>query len=260
MVQFFSSAFAESLRCLHSAARGIAELGQTGSDPRHAAAFLQHCLANLRASLGSLGLSPALEATFQRLEDRVQQNGLDDKANRDVLLTLLEEFETSILIELRSYTYLAIPSGDRQAFDEPERWFGERVATTFPDATGDMRDCGRCLALGMWTASVFHAMRVVQRGLHRLADRLQVTFAKDIELLNWGEIIKNIDKRLKEIEQQPKTALRDAELQFGAAASSHFFAIKEAWRNYVMHGRSTYGEVEAKQIAEAVRAIMAALA
>ena len=117
----------------------------------------------------------------------------------------------------------------------------------------------QCIALEMWTASVFHAMRAVQHALHTLADRLGVSFSKDLDVLNWNEILQGIEKKLREMATTPKTAARDAEIQFGSAASSHFFGIKEAWRNFVMHGRSTYDEAQARAIAENVRAIMLAL-
>ena len=260
MLQLSSSDYADAVRGVNLAARRLEDLERLGLDSRVTANLLLHFLANLKLALGEIELSPPLVAMLERLRYRLQYDDVEDVSVRTAALQLLDEFQTSVTIELRSYVYLAIPNDDRALFEDGGRWFGAGVAATFPDAESDIRDCARAISLGLWTASVFHAMRAVQHALHLLAARVNVAFARDIELLNWGEIIKSIDKRLKEIEQTPKTASRDQQLQFATAASSHFFAIKEAWRNYVMHGRSTYDEVEARTIAQAVRSIMVALA
>ena len=83
---------------------------------------------------------------------------------------------------------------------------------------------------------------------------------REIDVLNWNEILQGIEKRMRAMAEQPKTPERDSEMQFCAKATSHFFGIKEAWRNYVMHGRSSYDENEARTIASNVRAILQALA
>ncbi len=178
------------------------------------------------------------------------------------LIARVDEIGANLQLELAEHLFLCVPREDKFIFLAPEQnYWGKTVVDSFPDALPDMRKCSQCIALTMWTASVFHAMRAVQHGLHRLADRLQVTFTRDIDVLNWNEILQGIEKKLKDIaSNQPKTPARDAELQFGSSASSHFFGIKEAWRNYVMHGRSTYDEEAARLIADNVRAILKALA
>lgn len=50
------------------------------------------------------------------------------------------------------------------------------------------------------------------------------------------------------------------EEQWFAEAATHFRTIKNAWRNYAMHGRDAYDEPRAKAIFESVKAFMQHLA
>jgi len=103
-------------------------------------------------------------------------------------------------------------------------------------------------------------MCVVQHGLRKLCDDLGVTFNKDFDTLQWNDILTGIDARLKKLRDEPQTPELTARIHLGAKASSHFFSIREAWRNYVMHGKEHYDPDEARAVVTAVRSIMVALA
>lgn len=90
--------------------------------------------------------------------------------------------------------------------------------------------------------------------------RLSVTFSGSIELENWKNIIDQIEKEIRKQESQPKSPAKTAELQFCSECATHFFYIKEAWRNHVSHSRATYDEEQASRIVDHVRNFMAALA
>jgi hypothetical protein len=202
-----------------------------------------------------------LALSVQRAADRLLEHMKDSAYPRLVLVELVAELQHHLQAELAQHLFLFVPSSRKFMFGSGERWFGEEALTAFPDARRDMRDCARCLALDQWTASVYHAMCVVQHGLHKLADLVGARFTREIDVLNWNDILKEIHIRLKAIaDNEPKTAERDAKLKLGADAAAHFFAIKEAWRNHVMHGRDRYDEADAWPIVDAVRAIMKALA
>jgi hypothetical protein len=47
--------------------------------------------------------------------------------------------------------------------------------------------------------------------------------------------------------------------RFYAQAASHFAVLKDAWRNYTMHGRSKYEQDEAERIFENVKGFMQTL-
>ena len=48
--------------------------------------------------------------------------------------------------------------------------------------------------------------------------------------------------------------------EFYSEAASHFFYIKEAWRNHVSHSRTDYDDTEATRVVARVRDFMTALA
>ena len=261
MLRFYGSNFVAAIHNL-GLARGF--LVFAGAEPDNGFGFHEtkarerfaRSIAELEEEITKLPVSSTLVAQVGRLKALEAKNPpLED------LLARIDEISSNMQSELAEHLFLCVPRADKLIFLAPEQnYWGKTVVDSFPDAVPDMRKCSQCIALTMWTASVFHAMRAVQHGLHRLADRLQVTFNRDIDVLNWNEILQGIDKKLRDIANQPKTPSRDSELQFASSASSHFFGIKEAWRNYVMHGRSTYDEEAARLIADNVRAILKALA
>lgn len=93
--------------------------------------------------------------------------------------------------------------------------FGEKVTNNFPSTQHDVREARKCYALARYTASVFHCMRVLEKGLHTLVHDLNnkhnagIVFNKTVEETNWGNIIGEIQialenpKRLKKLTPIP---------------------------------------------------------
>ncbi len=256
MMRFYGASFTKVILDLEKVRQllkreSIAPLGDGGQKLRRP---VIEKVKNLKGSIVELPVSNSLRGQIDRFLSHASTAPIPELGIR------LDEVRHNLISELGDHVFLCIPASDKELFVEPEGYWSQALILAFPDARQDMRQCVQCLALEMWTASVFHAMRAVQHGLRRLADRLGVTFAKDFDALNWNEIIDGIDKKLRDMKQQKKNAATDAEVHFAAGVSSHFFGVKEAWRNYVMHGRSTYDEEQARSIAATVRAIMQALA
>ena len=80
------------------------------------------------------------------------------------------------------------------------------------------------------------------------------------EQANMQDILNLADKKLKSIEQQPKSPQRDADLEYFGDSSAHFRAIKDAWRNHVAHAKRTYDERQATSIFTHVRSFFQTLA
>ena len=135
--------------------------------------------------------------------------------------------------------------------------FGQNVANKFPDAVYDIREAGRCLALERDTACVLHLMRVLEIGLHHLADRFDVSFERS----NWNKIIDQIESAIRQISMastKPPNWKEDEERFAGIAKEFRYF--KDAWRNNANHGRSRYDFEEAEVIYRHVRLFMGELA
>ena len=153
-----------------------------------------------------------------------------------------------------------IPDYRRNLYDQQEPPFGAAVADAFPDADFDVAAAARCPALDEWTACVFHSMRVLEHGLRHVAGVLNVPMAATIEYENWGNIIDQIEKAIRSIEQQPRGAEKSARSQFYSEAASQFRYFKNAWRNHVSHARAKYDEREAREVWTHVRQFMQQLA
>ena len=134
--------------------------------------------------------------------------------------------------------------------------FGGETSASFPSASYDIREAGSCLALGRCTASVFHAMRVLEHGLRALAAKFKVPF----ENKSWNDVIEPIEKRIRDLKnssankpaiKKPKNWKRDE--QFYSEAASQFMHFKNAWRNYTAHVQFKYTEEEAEAILRHVR-------
>ena len=72
--------------------------------------------------------------------------------------------------------------------------------SSFPSAIEDARCAVDCWAMGQWTASVFHSMRLVECGLNALAKDLEVDFGVD----NWQNVIDRIESGIKKITEGAK--------------------------------------------------------
>jgi hypothetical protein len=267
MLRFYGGTFAAVISQLERAESMLMLKGMM--DPNHdrldvspldAIGTAREAVTSTVGLIKDLPIAKAIKLQADRLAAELDETKIENDYWRLITLRQVQELKLNVVNDLSECLFLLVPSEDKNLYGWPlENYWGKGVASAFPDAQKDMSCASKLLALGMGTASVFHSMQVVQHGLRRLADRFQVVFAKDFDALNWGEIIKTIEKHLKALDQQPNTPEKSADIQFGVGASSHFFSIKEAWRNYVMHGRSSYDVDEARIIAANVREIMKAL-
>lgn len=139
--------------------------------------------------------------------------------------------------------------------------FGSAVMGMFPSAAPDMEGAANCIAMELWTASVFHLMRVAEQGLRALArDRRIVVPRGTLELANWEEIIRELEKAEDKIKDLPKTLARESQFEFYHSAMMDMRAIKNRYRNPVMHSRSWFNRHEALGARDRVFSLMQKLA
>lgn len=135
--------------------------------------------------------------------------------------------------------------------DRPQ--FGDAVAAAFPTATFDIAEAAKCRALGRWTASVMHLMRVLEIGLAALAQHLGIDAADR----NWNSLLNEIEAKARTIGKGTHGA---DEAQWAAEAATHLRFIKNAWRNHAMHPLEKYDEERASAIYDNAAAFMRHLA
>jgi hypothetical protein len=155
--------------------------------------------------------------------------------------------------------------------------FGDEVAKRFPNAVDDIRAAGNCLAVGCDTAAVFHLMRVVEHGLrafakhlgvrrmiHQKRSSLGIVIGKrytPVAYETWDKILNSLPKRVEKRLNRLRPGPTKQQWQgFYSTVLIDINAIREAWRNHVMHTRQDVTPLEAEGIKVRVEGIMHTLA
>jgi hypothetical protein len=177
----------------------------------------------------------------------------------------LDYLANEILGELNAKTFLYV-ADDRKAYIlSLQPLFGNKVYANFPSARFDIGDAGKCLAVELNTAAVFHLMRVAEIGLRTLAwDRRVKVLQKNreipLDLATWEEIIRELEKAETAIQGFKKTHAREAQFEFYHGAMMEFKRFKNVFRNRVMHTREEYDRDQAHSVFTHVRDFMKILA
>jgi hypothetical protein len=138
---------------------------------------------------------------------------------------------------------------------EKDDLFGSEVTGSFPSAVEDVRNAGTCFAVEQWDASVFHLMRVLERGLRVLATKFTIPFQNT----TWHTVIEQIEKSVRKMDSSFGPDWKEQQ-KFYSQAASQFMFLKEAWRNHIMHLGDVYDEGKALSVLTHVRMVMRALA
>jgi hypothetical protein len=158
----------------------------------------------------------------------------------------------------RHCVYVPVRKADYMDGFAPQ--MSKQITDAFPSSAKDLIEACKCYALDRNSASVFHSMGVLQKGLYALAADLGVEFTEGIELENWQNIIESIEKKIREMQALKKGKEKDAKLTFYSEAAVQFRYVKDAWRNHVGHQREEYDSDQAHSILIHVRDFMKQLA
>jgi hypothetical protein len=160
-----------------------------------------------------------------------------------------------IIGELKEVFLIFIPN-ERHIWLEKAKAEYNQILQSFPSALDDCQEAAFCYACGRYTAAVFHAMRILEYGLGALSKEVGLTF----DVQQWYDIINQIEKKIKEAQNRPKSLDKSDHLQFLSEAAKEFTYFKDGWRNYVSHGRSKYDGPQALSALNHVKTFMVHLA
>ena len=133
--------------------------------------------------------------------------------------------------------------------------FSKDIMDKFPEMIEDISEAGNCYALCRNTACVFHLMRITEKAVQKLANKLGISTMITCDK-EWQTILNDIRGQLKTIYQKHADPGR---IKYEAIIG-HLETIKIAWRNPTMHPKATYTEEEAKSILGAVEIFLKDLA
>jgi hypothetical protein len=186
---------------------------------------------------------------------KIKKTLLQNKVSYDYFNSMIDEFIGRVTDEMASRLFFSIES-DKQKLFIGDNLFGDDVAKKFPSVHNDITNAGKCIALDQWTSSVFHSMRILEKGLDSLAKELDVPF----DNANWGWVINNIEAKIENVRKNKIESNWKEKEKFYSETALQFRYFKDAWRNYVMHAKDNYDEQQAESIFLHVKEFMIHLA
>jgi hypothetical protein len=161
--------------------------------------------------------------------------------------------------ELRRVVYVLIPN-EKLKYLEQEHLFGDEVYEKIKSARADIKNAGNCLAADLPDAAVFHLCRVTELGLRALAKKLKIKLTHPLEYADWGNVIDEVETKLRDLKPVTRGKKKSQKLEFYSNMVSDCRAIKETWRDCVMHTRKFFNDHEALRAYDRVRDFMQRLA
>jgi hypothetical protein len=164
----------------------------------------------------------------------------------------VSELSHCIMDDLAGHHFFWVPPERAKFYGKTEKTFGDDVANRFSSSLHEIKNAGNCMAFGMYTASVFHLMRVTEIGLRAIGLSLGLS-------LNSNESWESILRKLS-TEEIKKDAAANAKmlanLSFYQSVKQTISALKDVCRNRTMHFDGNWDEDEAKEIMTATRSFM----
>jgi hypothetical protein len=208
----------------------------------------------------------------EKIQLSLQQFEKNEYFDLGSMSTELRNVREAVHMELGRHRFLRILP-ERSNCTDNKNLLGDEVATAFPSAVPDIREAGNCLAAECNTAAVFHLMRAVEWGLRALCAELGIRRVKHkikksgricytpIEYAEWERILDELQGRVDKKIQRLKRGVGKQDLQqFYYPALQDIRAIRDAWRNHVMHTRDEYTHEDADGILSHVKRLMNSLA
>jgi len=226
----------------------------TSVDPNVQRTFVQH-LTTLKQNCDVLGLV----ATSDLIGWSIGEYSATSHTWGQVSSTV-EHLSVAFQQELARHFFAHIPqdkakymrSVDAGIANPP---FGEKALGAFPHSLRDVALAGNCYACSFNDASVFHSMRVLEKGLEAMAK----TFSVPFKFENWHNVIEQLESKIRKLDPTLGADWKEKQ-KFYSAAAIEFMFFKDAWRNHVMHGRDEYDDTTAENIYGHVCAFMRQLA
>ena len=206
-------------------------------------------LADATQFVGAEVSSIAATRTMLRLQDAEDQVPILD------LKEAIDDVESRLRDESQLVSFIVLNRNQKSLFGPANTLVDWDIGRLFPDAARELEEAGKCLALQRPTACVFHSMRMLEIGISKFAEFLEIPDPVKPHERNWGNILGVIKKKIEE----KYTAKKRMPGSEGARAEEIYAsldAVKNPWRNGTMHVESFYSDSEALHIVNCVAFFM----
>ncbi len=172
----------------------------------------------------------------------------------------LDNLRDQLLTAVAKFKFAHIPPASIPYFEQ-EELFGHSVFEMFPDIRQEIKDVGNSFSVALYSACVFHSMRVAEHGMRHLARRLRVSLKDNkkplpIVYATWDKLITGIKNKLDQLHKNPKGKIRDKEQEIYSSIADQCTYFRDIWRDRTMHSRKSYSEDEAFRALQRVRDFM----
>ncbi|MEO1282857.1 MAG: hypothetical protein AAFV69_14095 [Pseudomonadota bacterium] len=231
----------QALRNFRSDIEGIEGDRLLGKEPSSSIEELCRQLITTTELLNKEFQIPVTLAGVKRLAEKLRSD-IPAKIEKSTIISAIVEVENRLDDELSTKHMMVI--SDHIDKTSASKTLGNEAAGAFPTSIYDIEEAGWCLALRRPTACVLHCMRGLERPLLTFASELLV----DTDKTNWNAILNDVETQVRGRDAKRKPGLavlpesfwdgRDRD--FYTDATTHFFSIKNAWRNYSVHAHENY--------------------
>lgn len=209
--------------------------------------------------------------SVRKIERTLDRFAWPELLSRSWLANELENVLEFLWGDVQSRSYLIVRA-EVAGFIDERAPFGEAVRRAFPSAAADLTQAGNCLAAECDTAAVFHLMRAVEWALRALCIDLGLRSVRRKERKtgrvtylplgwsDWETLLNQLKNRVHDALAKTKRGSRKQLFQeFYLPALQDIEAMKDAWRNHVMHARREYTREDALAVLSHVRRLMVKL-
>ncbi len=227
---------------------------------------MKESYANLACLIGIQQHADVLNDTDLQFRVLTLQNRLRNQESftGEIFARELEGLLGQVMVCVSKHKFARIPSPNDKYFEQ-EQLFGGPVFALFPNSQQDIRDAGNCIAAELYTAAVFHLMRVCEDGLRSLARKLRVKLTdkgkpQPIDTATWEKVIAQVRNKLNKAHTLAKgNPKRTEEIGHYADLLDRCQSLKDLYRNPTMHSRSTFDYHQAASVFERAKGFMQAL-
>ena len=199
----------------------------------------------------------ASRATVRRIRSVV----ISADPSYDIIAPLHVDLKSRLMDELDGRTFWSMTVRESELYLSPRKGWQE-VIDRFPDTGTDIEEASKCLALSRYAAAAFHSVQVVEIGLIKLGELIEVTDPKS----GWTATTNRLSGIIKK-GHEARTAYEREHFAFFEQMQGTIEGLKNAWRNKVSHvqGRlalltADFAPEIAEEILFATRAFMRRLA
>lgn len=166
------------------------------------------------------------------------------------VLSSYNELQRSIEFEFEQNICVILTQNKSKFITDVDLIFNSLIREKIPETAYEIEQAKKCFAFGIYTACVFHLMRVLELGLVNMGKIFSID-----TISNWKTAIDQIDSAVRNMNKNNGENWKEQQRKY-AEACAHFYNLKDAWRNHTMHVKQQYDEDRAKKIMESTSNFM----